>query len=245
MVTAGRFHVQSVTIKFEQDKWWISIEGVAAVFHHQQRSQTGRHAKPAGVDRGVKDLAVFADTDGDVLHVVKAVKSLQNAQLKLKRANQAMSRTKTGSNGRAKARARLTRIHAPVKWLRQDALHKASHWAATNLTRLTVEDLNISGMVQLRSLAKTVSDAAMGELGRQVRYKAGWYGLELIEADRWFASTKTCSGCGNVKAVMGLGQRAYECPCCGIMLDRDVNAAINLARWPGRNNVMSPLPVAA
>lgn len=245
MVTAGRFHVQSVTVKFEQGKWWISVEGVAAVFHHQRRSPVGRHSKPSGVDRGVKDLAVFADTNGDVLHVVKAVKSLQNAQVKLKRANQTMSRTKTGSNGRAKARARLVKIHARVKWLRQDAAHKASHWAATNLTRLTIEDLNIAGMVQMRSLAKTVSDAAMGELGRQVGYKAGWYGLELIQGDRWFPSTKTCSGCDHVKAEMGLDERIYECHVCGLVLDRDVNAAINLARWPDRNNVMPPLPVAA
>ena len=137
MMAAGRFHVQSATVKFEQGKWWISVEGVAAVFHPQRRSPNGRHVKPAGVDRGVKDLAVFADVDGDVLHVVKAVKSLQNAEAKLKRANQAMSRTKTGSNGRAKARNRLTRIHRRIKWLRHDAIHKASHWAATNLSRLT------------------------------------------------------------------------------------------------------------
>ena len=245
MVTAGRFRVQSVTVKFEQGKWWIAVEGVAAVFHHQQRSPKGRHQKPAGVDRGVCDLAVFADVDGDVLHVVKAVKSLQDAQQKLKRANQAMSRTKTGSTGRAKARARLTRIHARIKWLRQDAIHKASHWAATCLTRLTIEDLNIAGMVQLRSLAMAVSDAAMGELGRQVKYKAGWYGLELVEADRWFASTKTCSGCGNIKAEMGLGERVYECHLCGMQLDRDVNAAINLACWPDRNNAVPPLLMAA
>lgn len=244
MVTAGRFHIQSVTVKFEQGKWWISVEGVAAIFNHQLRSPNGRHAKPTGVDRGVKDLAVFADADGDVLHVVKAVRSLQNAQAKLKRANQAMSRAKTGSNGHAKAQARLVRVHARAKWLRQDAIHKASHWAATNLTRLTVEDLNIAGMIRLRALAKTVSDAAMGELGRQLRYKSAWYGLELIEADRWFASTKTCSGCGNVKAEMTLDERTYRCY-CGTVLDRDVNAAINLARWPDRNNVIPPLQVDA
>ena len=245
MMSAGRFHVQSVTVKFEQGKWWISVEGVAAVFHHERRSRVGRHVKPAGVDRGVKDLAVFADVDGDVLHVAKAVKSLQNAQVQLKRANQAMSRTKTESNGRTKARNRLTRIHARIKWLRQDAMHNVSHWAATNLSRLTIEDLNIAGMVQLRSLAKTVSDAAMGELGRQVKYKASWYGLELVEADRWFPSTKTCSGCGTVKAEMSLSERTYECRTCGVSLGRDVNAAINLARWPDRNRNLPPLAAAA
>ena len=244
MMAAGRFHVQSVTVKFEQSRWWISVEGVAAVFHHQRRNPKQRHRKPAGVDRGVRDLAVFADLDGDVLHVVKAVRSLQNAQLQLKRANQALSRTKTGSNGRTKARARLTRVHARIRWLRQDAVHKASHWASTNLCRLTIEDLNIAGMLQLRSLAKAVSDAAMGELGRQVSYKAGWYGLEVVEADRWFPSTKTCSGCGDVKAAMDLSERIYDCRSCGMSLDRDVNAAINLARWPDHDKNVPPLAVA-
>jgi putative transposase len=244
MMTAGRFHVHSVTVKFEQGKWWISVEGVAAVFHHQRRSPQQRHRKPAGVDRGVRDLVVIADIDGDVLHVVKAVRSLQNAQLQLKRANQALSRTKTGSNGRTKARARLTRVHARIKWLRQDAIHKASHWAATTLTRLTIEDLNIAGMVQFRSLAKSVSDAAMGQLGRQVAYKADWYGLELVEADRWFPSTKTCSECSNVKAEMSLSEHVYNCHACGARLNRDVNAAINLARWPDRNKNLLLLAVA-
>lgn len=244
MIGAGRFHVHSASMRFEQGRWWISIEGAAAVFHHERRSPAGRHPKPAGVDRGVKDLAVFADTDGDVLHVVKAVKSLQSAQIKLKRANQALSRTKKGSNGRRKARARLTKLHARIGNIRADASHKASHWAATSLTRLTVEDLNVEGMKQLRTLAKTVSDAGMGEFGQQLAYKAGWYGLELLEADRWFPSSKTCSRCGHVKASLELSERTYRCDHCGHVADRDVNAAINLARWPHKH-IYAPLPAAA
>ena len=243
MVDAGRFHVQSASMCFEKGRWWISIEGVAAVFHHERRSPKARHAKPAGVDRGVKDLAVFGDTDGDVLHVVKAVKSLQSAQGKLKRANQALSRTKTESNSRAKARARLVKQHARVANIRKDSLHKASRWAATNLTTLCVEDLNIAGMLQLRSLAKTVSDAGMGTFGVQLAYKAAWYGLDLVDADRWYPSSKTCSGCGHVKDTLGLGERTYECHVCGLKIDRDRNASINLARWPERN--ILPLAAAA
>jgi len=244
MMAAGRFHPQSVSVSFEQGKWWISVEGVAAVFHPQRHSPKGRHTKSAGLDMGVRTLAVVADTDGDVLHVVKAVRSLQNAEQQLKRANQTLSRTKKGSNGRKRARARLTRIHARIANLRADVLHKASHWAATNLCRLTIEDLNVEGMKQLRALAKTVSDAGMAELRQQLTYKAGWYGLELVIADRWFASTKTCSGCSNVKAEMCLSERTYECHLCGLIIDRDVNAAINLARWPD-NTMITPLAAAA
>jgi putative transposase len=245
MLAAGRFHVQSASMRFEQGRWWIAIEGIAAVFHHQRRSSTGRHARPVGVDRGVKTLAVFGDVDGDVLHVVKAVRSLQQAQARLKRANQAFSRTKKGSNGRVKARDRLTHLHARVANLRSDSLHKASHWAATNLTTLCVEDLNIAGMMQLRTLARTVSDAGMGTFGEQLAYKAGWYGLTLVDADRWYPSSKTCSNCGHVKAELALGERIYECVPCGLAIDRDVNAAINLARWPDRNTNSPPFAAAA
>jgi putative transposase len=84
----------------------------------------------------------------------------------------------------------------------------------------------------------------MGQLGRQVAYKADWYGLELVEADRWFPSTKTCSECSNVKAEMSLSEHVYNCHACGARLNRDVNAAINLARWPDRNKNLLLLAVA-
>jgi putative transposase len=73
-----------------------------------------------------------------------------------------------------------------------------------------------------------------------IGYKAGWYGLQVTEADRWFPSSKTCSGCGNVKADLTLSDRTYRCDPCGLVIDRDVNAAVNLARWPGRNTSTTP-----
>lgn len=178
--------------------------GVAAPFHHQRRSHTGRHVAPAGLDRGIKHLAVAADSDGHVLRIEDSVRALNRAQAQLRTANQALARTKPGSVGRAKVKARLTRIPARIAWIRQHQHHQLSHWAATCLTSLTVEDLNVAGRPRLRSLARHVSDAGMGALGRQLGYKARWSGLVLVQADRWFASSKTCW---------------------------DVNAAINLARW--------------
>jgi transposase len=101
-------------------------------------------------------------------------------------------------------------------------------------------------MLQLRSLARGVADAGMAQIGAQLQYKASWYGLDLIRADRWFPSSKTCSGCGQIKATLTLGERTYRCEDttdpttgravrgCGLVMDRDVNAAINLARWPTR-----------
>jgi putative transposase len=104
----------------------------------------------------------------------------------------------------------------------------------------------VAGMTRNRSLAKSVADAAMGELGRRLGYKAAWYGTELHHADRWYPSSKTCSGCGHVKQTLHLQERTYHCDHCGLELDRDLNAAINLARWATQQNQQSPpVPQAA
>jgi putative transposase len=202
------------------------------------------------MDRGIKSLAVVADAgrpgkdvpdEMDVLHVTEGVSVLQHAQKALRRANKALARTKKGSNGRRKARERLTKVHARVAHLPKEASHRLSHWCATHLSELTIETLNVKGMLQLDNLAKAISDAAMGEVGNQLRYKCRWYGVTLHEADRWFPSSKMCSHCGAVKKTLSLSERAYRCDGtglpdgrtgCALALDRDVNAAINLARWP-------------
>jgi putative transposase len=108
---------------------------------------------------------------------------------------------------------------------------------------VVLEDLFVAGMVRNHHLAKSISDAGMGELRRQVTYKAEWYGVELIIADRFYASSKTCSGCGQVKEALLLSERAYDCEHCGLSIDRDLNAAINLAKLglaQGRTSLLEP-----
>ena len=243
MMSAGRFHPHSASISFSKGRWWVSVQGVAADFHHQRRTPAGRHARPAGLDAGVKHLAVVADDTGQILRIEDSVRALNHAQARLKRANQALARTKPGSGGRARAKARLTRIHARIAWIRQHQHHQLSTWAATQLDQLCVEDLNIAGMTRLRPIAQGVADAGIGDLGRMVDYKASWYGCDLHVADRWFPSSKTCSQCGHIRDDLTLDDRTYECGACGAVLDRDINAAINLARWPAQHT-MSPPRVA-
>jgi len=117
---------------------------------------------------------------------------------------------------------------------------------ASGYTRVTIEDLNASGMLQLRSLARHVSDASFGEFRRQLEYKTAWYGTQLVVADRWFPSSKTCSGCGSIDPDLTLSDRTYACTGCGLVIDRD-NAAINLARYPADvpPQTSPPLPAAA
>ena len=228
---SGRFHAYAASFRFERGRWVVSVTGVAAPFHHARRSTTDRHQPRVGVDLGVKTLAVIADEHGSVLATVEGVKALQHAQARLKLVNQRFSRTKRDSGGRKKAARRLGRVHARVAHLRRNLLHELSSAIVNGYASVVIEDLNTAGMLQNRRLARVVSDASFGELRRQVEYKASWYGTDLTVADRWFPSSKACSTCGEVKADLTLDDRVYECTSCGLVIDRDVNAAINLARY--------------
>ena len=245
MLARGRFHIYAASFRFERGRWVVSITGVAAVLHPQRRNPKGRHASRVGVDLGVKTLAVVADEQGSVLHAHKGVKALQHAQARLKLANQGYSRTKRDSVGRKKAARRLGKMHARVAHLRRNLLHNITSELARGYTSVTVEDLNAAGMLKNRKLARVVSDAAFGEFRRQLEYKAAWYGTEVVVAGRWFPSSKTCSGCGEVNADLTLSDRIYECDTCGLVIDRDVNAAVNLARYTAPPNKPPPLPTAA
>ena len=146
---------------------------------------------------------------------------------------------------------RLGKMHARVAHLRANMLHNITTELARGYTSVTIEDLNVAGMLQLRSLARHVSDAAFGQFRAQLEYKAAWYGTQVVGADRWFPSSKTCSGCGTINANLTLADRVFHCGHCGLVIDRDVNAAVNLARSiaPPPKAVhppkASPLPAAA
>ena len=248
MLGSGRFHVYSATFRHEHGRWSVSISGAAADFHparHATSVRSGRHQATAGLDLGVTSLVVVADETGALLETHEGVKALQRAQTRLKLANQALARTKRGSNGRRRASIRLSRIHGRIAAQRRAAMHRVTYDLATRYTRLVLEDLNVAGMRKNRSLARHIADAAFGEFRRQMGYKAAWYGLELIIADRWYPSSKTCSGCGQITPELTLRQRVYECCTCGTTIDRDLNAAINLARFGRTNELETARPPRA
>lgn len=172
------------------------------------------------------------------------MKALQHAQELLRRANKALSRTKKGSVGRRKAARRLGKAHARVAALRNQFLHALTTQLVRENSVIVIEDLNAAGMLKNNSLARHLSDAAFGDFRRMLTYKAQWFGTEVVVADRWFASSKTCSSCGSVAADLTLADRAYRCV-CGLEIDRDLNAAINLARWEPPAAKTSPPPLAA
>ncbi len=148
-----------------------------------------------------------------------------------------ISRQQKGSRNREKTRRRIARLHYRIAAIRRDTLHKATSDIvaktkpdAERPRAVVIEDLNVRGMLQNHCLARAIADVGMAEFGRQVRYKADWGSLDVIVADRWYPSSKRCSVCGIVKSKLDLSERTYECDSCGARLDRDLNAARNLAQ---------------
>lgn len=176
-----------------------------------------------GVDLGVKTLATLSDGT-----VIENPRCLAASERRLKQAQKALSRKVKGSRRRAKARAKVARIHARVANQRLDAMHKATTWLAQTYSDISVEDLNAAGMVRNHRLAKAVSDAAFSEFRRQLEYKTAKTDAKLRVIDRWYPSSKTCSKCGRVKAKLSLAERVYKCDGCGLVMDRDLNAAVNI-----------------
>jgi putative transposase len=134
------------------------------------------------------------------------------------------------------------RVQRRVADLRRDGLHKLTTRLASGYGTVVVEDLNVAGMLANRCLARAVADAGFGEVRRQLTYKTDWNGGRLLVADRWFPSSKTCSGCGAVKTKLTLSERTYHCSTCGLTLDRDLNAAYNLAALAARVDVAGSGP---
>lgn len=215
--------IMSATVSRNAQRWFVSftVEVDRAV-----RPCRARRGSAIGVDLGVKTLLTGADDQGTVITIC-GPKPPRRALRRLRRASRAHSRKQKGSANRRKSAARLARIHARVANIRTDALHKATSMLSARYETIVCEDLNVAGMTHGRRLARAVSDQGFGTARRMLTYKTAWNAGTLIVADRWHPSSKTCSDCGAVEAKLRLSERTYRCD-CGLVLDRDVNAARNL-----------------
>jgi putative transposase len=209
----------SATISRQAGRWYASI----TVDTPDVSLPPAENQGAVGVDLGVSKLATLST--GETFTGSKALRTLLN---RLRRLSRGLSRKKKGSRNRARARAKLAKLHARIGNLRRDALHQLT----SNLTRrfhtIGIEDLNVRGMLGNRRLARAIADMGFYELRRQLEYKAAWRGGQVVVADRWYPSSKTCSACGHVLETLALGQRSWSCPSCAKEHDRDLNAAMNL-----------------
>jgi putative transposase len=222
----GTARILSATVSRTAQRWFVSFTVEV------DRAVPGRHARPGsviGIDLGVKTLLTGVDDCGNVV-TADGPRALRSALRALRRASRAHCRTARGSANRRRRAARLARIHARVADVRADALHKATTGLARRYETVVAEDLNVAGMTRNRRLARAIADQGFGQARRMLGYKTAWAGGTLIIASRWFPSSKTCSGCGAVKAKLALSERTYICTSCGLILDRDVNAAANLLK---------------
>jgi putative transposase len=181
---------------------------------------------------GVKSLAVLST--GEVIanpkHLEIALRELRRLQRQAARRAGPDKRTGRKPSRRWRmVQARIATLHTRIANARRDGLHKLSTRLVRTYGAVVIEDLNVAGMMRNRRLARHIAGVGMGELRRQIEYKAAWAGVRVHVADRWYASSKTCSDCGAVKTKLRLSDRVYTCGQCGFTLDRDLNAAHNLA----------------
>lgn len=213
--------INTATISETAGNWFISVQVEMEI--DDPVVPTGQ---AIGVDLGIKSLAVVSDG-----MTFDNPKTLTKYEKQLSRLQRELHRRVKGSSNRAKTKAKIAKLHAKITNTRKHSLHNISRHvtAKTKPIAVVVEDLNVKGMLKNGKLSKAISDASFGELRRQIEYKAQWNGVNVVVANQWFASSKTCSSCGYVNRELTLADRAWTCPTCGTNLDRDLNAAVNLA----------------
>ena len=217
----GTVRLLSITVSERARRWYASAQVEMEIPDAQAPD-----GEPIGVDFGIKSLAVLSNGV-----VFENPHTLKNAERKLKRLQREVSRRKPGSHNREKSRRKLAQAHAKVSNIRAHTVHNISHYLTAKIKprAIVIEDLNVSGMTKNHHLAQAISDVSFSELRRQIEYKAAWRGIEVITADRFYPSSKRCSACGHIKKDLTLSDRIYRCESCGTVLDRDYNAARNLA----------------
>ena len=210
--------ILNATVSEKAGRWFVSIQCEI------EMPEPVMSEKPVcGVDLGITRLATVSD--GMFFENPKALRSNLEKIIRLQRT---VSRRMKGSANRKKAVQQLATTHLRVANIRKNSIHQVTSQLAKTKSVVVLEDLNVSGMVRNHHLAQAISDVGFYEFRRQMIYKGQWYGCEIMLADRFFPSSKTCSSCGYKLDKLDLKVREWDCPTCGTHHDRDLNAAYNL-----------------
>jgi putative transposase len=233
LLQAGKAHILSATISREADRWFVSLTCVVERPDPEPR-ETRNPEDIVGVDLGLESFITLSDGTK-----VEAPKPLKKALRLLERRSRQLSRKQKFSKNFKKASLRLARLHRRIRNIRRDFLHKLTTWLVKTKSVIVVEDLNVRGMSQNGHLSQAIYDVSWGIFRRMLEYKCQWYGAKLILVPQDFPSTKTCSHCGEVGPPLPLSQRVFRCEACGLEIDRDWNAALNLWQY-GLAHLTSP-----
>ena len=222
--------IKSATIsKTPSDKYYVSLL-VETIVEPLLKT----HSR-IGIDLGLTDFIVLSD--GSKVANPKFLSKLQN---KLTREQRILTKRRavakvdqrklSESRNYQKQKVKVAKVYEKITNIRKDFLHKLSFNLIKNHDVIAIEDLNVKGMVKNRKLSKAISDSSWSTFAAMLNYKAEWYGKKLVKVDRWYPSSKTCSGCGHLltKAELPLQVRSWDCPSCQQKHDRDINASINI-----------------
>ena len=210
--------VRRAIVSRKAHRWFISL-----LFEIDESIPDTSQLPAEGCDVGISQLATLSD--GTIFENPRA---LRTQERKLKRLSRSLSRKVYRSGGWWKAKALLARLHLRISNIRSNAHHQATHRILQGISALGIESLSVKGLMKNRKLSKALADASLGGFLVKLKYKAVRRGIRIVEADRFWPSTKRCSSCGHVKKKVSLSERHYHCGVCGFQADRDVNAAMNL-----------------
>jgi putative transposase len=208
--------IKSINISRKAGEWYVAFK--VEVEQVIIDKKFGR----VGVDVGVKVLATLSDGT-----IYPALKPYRTNKTKLCVLQRKLSRQTSGGKNREKTKQKIAKLHTRIASIRNDATHKLTSHLAKNHSEIVIENLNVSGLLKNHKLASAIADSAFYEFRRQLEYKAQWYGSKVIVIDRFYPSSQLCSSCGH-RQPMPLRLRTYDCPSCGIFIDRDLNASINI-----------------
>lgn len=214
--------IMSATISRTASRWFVSLtidvprESMPAACENQAA---------VGVDLGLSAFATLSSGE-----VVKGPKPHKSLLPRLRRLSKSLSRKEKGSNNRNKAKRKLAKLHARIANIRNNAIHQLTTQLTANYKTIGIEDLNVKGMVKNRCLSRSIADMGLHEFRRQLEYKAEMRKCQVVIANQWYASSKTCSSCAYKLPVLPLATRKWQCPECDKQHDRDLNAAINLEK---------------
>lgn len=201
------------------NQYFVSILIDTIICH---KPKTG---KSVGVDLGLKSFAILSDNT-----VIDNIKFFREKQSEIAKIQRYLSRKRKGSNRYIKNKLKIARLHNRIANRRHYFLHNVTTFLVDNYDVICIEDLNVSGMLSNHKLSKAISDTSFSMFRSMLEYKCDWYGKELVVIDRFFPSSKTCSKCGWKKEDLTLSDRVFKCENCGIEINRDLNAAINIQR---------------
>lgn len=210
--------VKNITVSKTSNQYFVSI------LVEEDIDLKPMAAREVGIDLGLNALIITSDG----YKFQRVSRQLEKTNQLLKKAQRKLARKVKGSSSYEKARIVVTKLYARITRIRNDYYHSISSWLVSNYDAIYLENLNVSGMLKNRKMARAIQEAAWSTLVGMIKYKSNWYGKTVHQVNRFFPSSKTCSDCGHKEEKMPLDIREWTCPSCGAEHDRDVNAAINI-----------------